>query len=85
MSMNCSSFFIWNLLGFSRLCSSINPPIKSAAQKILWLCAFLKLVAVEQAKRANYLFVDKNIENKIKAIFGVWVFDCQQSYQKTTV
>ena len=28
-------------------------------------------VTVEQAKRVNCLFVDKNIANNIKAIFGV--------------
>ena len=42
-------------------------------------------MTVEQAKRANCLFVDKNMANKVKSIFKDWVFDCQQNYQKTTV
>ena len=39
-------------------------------------------MTVEHAERANCLYVDKNIANRIKTIFGVCVFDCQQNYQK---
>ena len=47
MSINCSPFFIRNLLGSSRLCSSVyyNQAIHLIhwpAQKISWLCGFSK-------------------------------------------
>ena len=42
-------------------------------------------MTVEPTKGANCFSVDKDIANRIKAIFGVLVFDCQQNYQKATV